>query len=174
MFSPFPPTPTLPHKGGGSLGSPSPTRGEGALLLPPPWWGRVGVGGMALPPPWWGELFLPPPWWGRVGVGGMALPPPWWGREPCFSLPPGGGGSLGSPSPLVGEGWGGGEWLSLPPGGGNCFSLPPGGGGLGWGGIVPHSTAPSIAPGLLHALLLPRKPGAIGSCHVPIAASRSP
>src|SRR5579883_2658928 len=24
---------------------PSPTRGEGALLLPPPLWGRVGVGG---------------------------------------------------------------------------------------------------------------------------------
>src|SRR5579875_1333402 len=24
---------------------PSPTRGEGALFLPPPWWGRGGVGG---------------------------------------------------------------------------------------------------------------------------------
>ncbi len=24
---------------------PSPTRGEGELFLPPPWWGRVGVGG---------------------------------------------------------------------------------------------------------------------------------
>jgi hypothetical protein len=86
MFSPFPPTPTLPHPGGGSLGSPSPLVGEGALLLPPPWWGRepwfslppcgggLGWGGMALPPPWWGELFLPPPLWGRVGVGGELCP----------------------------------------------------------------------------------------------------
>src|SRR5579884_3567886 len=32
-FSPFPPP------------QPSPTRGEGALFLPPPLWGRVGVGG---------------------------------------------------------------------------------------------------------------------------------
>src|SRR5579875_1283475 len=59
-------------------------------------------------------------------------PPPPWGRAPSFSLPPGGGGGLVSPSPLVGEGA-----LFLPPplwGRGPCFSLPPGGGGLGWGG----------------------------------------
>src|SRR5579875_1856179 len=53
---PFPPTPTLPHKGGGGLVSPSPLVG------------RVGVGGL---------VFLPPPLWGRVGVGGpcFSLPP---------------------------------------------------------------------------------------------------
>src|SRR5579875_3665887 len=68
---------------------PSPTRGEGALLLPPPLWGRgggprppsplVGGGGgggdRGSPPPcgggWgWGGPRLPPPLWGRVGVGG--------------------------------------------------------------------------------------------------------
>jgi len=30
---------------GGGNGSPSPLVGEGAFILPPPWWGRVGVGG---------------------------------------------------------------------------------------------------------------------------------
>jgi hypothetical protein len=72
IFSLFPPHPnppppggretqgSLPPGGGGCLVSPSPLVGEGALFLPPPWWGRVGVGGMV----------LPPPWWGRVGVGG--------------------------------------------------------------------------------------------------------
>src|SRR5579875_1508174 len=66
-----------------------------------------------------------------MGEGALFLPPPWWGREPCFSLPPGGGGSLVSPCPLVGEGA-----LFLPPplwGREPCFSLPPCGGGLGWG-----------------------------------------
>src|SRR5579884_3384156 len=51
-----PPTPTLPHKGGGRNKAPSPTRGEGETRLPPPQGGR--------------ELILPPPLWGRVGVGG--------------------------------------------------------------------------------------------------------
>src|SRR5579884_2761008 len=63
-------------------------------------------------------------------------PPPQGGREPCFSLPPcgggsgwgGRGGSLVSPSPLVGEGRGGGEGREP------RFSLPPCGGGAGWGG----------------------------------------
>src|SRR5579885_283630 len=40
-----PPTPTLPHKGGGRNKAPSPKRGEGETRLPPPLWGRVGVGG---------------------------------------------------------------------------------------------------------------------------------
>jgi len=44
MFS-LSPHPDPPPQGGGSLLSPSPTRGEGALFLPPPLWGRVGVGG---------------------------------------------------------------------------------------------------------------------------------
>jgi len=43
----------------------------------------------------------------------LFLPPPLWGREPCFSLPPCGGGSLVSPSPLVGEGWGGGNCVKF-------------------------------------------------------------
>src|SRR5579884_391962 len=42
-FFPFPPP------------QPSPTRGEGALLLPPPLWGRVGVGGTKAPSPLVGE-----------------------------------------------------------------------------------------------------------------------
>jgi hypothetical protein len=42
-------------------------------------------------------------------------PPPPGGREPCFSLPHQGGGSLVSPSPLVGEGWGGGERCPIQP-----------------------------------------------------------
>src|SRR5579885_2221781 len=63
MGAPSPPTPTLPHQGGGSLASPSPTRGEGALLLPPPPGGREpcfslphqGGGSLASPSPLVGE-----------------------------------------------------------------------------------------------------------------------
>jgi glycogen(starch) synthase len=44
-----PPTPTLPHQGGGRKNTPIPTLphkgGGSSSLLPPPWWGRVGVGG---------------------------------------------------------------------------------------------------------------------------------
>jgi hypothetical protein len=65
--------------------------------------------------------FPPPPPSPTRGEGALVLSPPWWGREPWFSLPPGGGGCLGSPSPLVGEGGGGGE-------------------------IVPNSTVLSITP----------------------------
>src|SRR5579875_1946351 len=75
-----PPTPALPHQGGGSLGSPSPLVGEGALFLPPPPGGRElcfslphqGGGSFVSPSPTRGEgePRLPPPWWGRVGVGG--------------------------------------------------------------------------------------------------------
>src|SRR5579875_164522 len=88
-FFPFPPTPTLPHKGGGMGVAPSPLVGEG--------WGGGDQG--SLPPCGgglgWGGPRLPPPLWGRVGVGGTK-----------------------APSPLVGEGGGGGDEGSLPPCGG--------------------------------------------------------
>jgi hypothetical protein len=100
----LPPTPTLPHQGGGGLVSPSPLVGEGALFLPPPWWGRGPC--FSLPPGGGGGRVSPSP---TKGEGALFLPPPPRGRGPCFSLPPGGGGGLVSPSPLVGEGWGGGE-----------------------------------------------------------------
>src|SRR5579875_3559852 len=78
---PFPPTPTLPHKGGGGLVSPSPLVGEGwgggPCFSLPPCGGGLGWGGLVSPSPlvregWGGgALFLPPPLWGRVGVGGL-------------------------------------------------------------------------------------------------------
>src|SRR5579883_1245240 len=104
-----PPTPTLPHKGGGSL------------FLPPPLWGRVGVGENASPSPrggegWGGgECFSLPPCGGGLGWGELCPLPPLWGRV--------GVGENASPSPPCGGGVGWGELCPLPP----C------GGGLGWG-----------------------------------------
>jgi hypothetical protein len=50
-----PPTPTLPHQGGGSLVSPSPTRGEGKTFPPPQPSPTRGEGETRLPPPLVGE-----------------------------------------------------------------------------------------------------------------------
>src|SRR5579875_1754863 len=92
---------------------PSPTRGEGWVLLPPPLWGRVGVGGTKAPSPLVGEGWgggdqgSLPPCGGGLGWGGPRLPPPLWGRV--------GGGGTRAPSPLVGEGWGGGKLYSIQP-----------------------------------------------------------
>src|SRR5579884_4204010 len=90
-----PPTPTLPHEGGGRAIPPHPNpppRGGRESHSPPPQPFPHEGGGRAIPPhpnppprggreshspppqpsPTRGEgaLFLPPPWWGRVGVGG--------------------------------------------------------------------------------------------------------
>jgi hypothetical protein len=53
MLARRPPTPTLPHQGGGSLPVPSPLV---VFQSPPSWWGRAGVGGsLPVPSPLVGE-----------------------------------------------------------------------------------------------------------------------
>ena len=64
----LPLTPTLPHQGGGGLVSPSPLVGEGALFLPPPWWGRGPC--FSLPPGGGGGLVSPSPLVGEGWGGG--------------------------------------------------------------------------------------------------------
>src|SRR5579884_1739385 len=122
----FPPTPALPHQGGGRNKAPSPTRGEGETRPPPPPGGREKQG--PLPHQGGGRNKAPSP---TRGEGETRLPPPPGGREKQGSLPHQGGGRNKAPSPLVGEG------ETRPP--------PPWWGRVGVGGrIVPNSTVPSI------------------------------